>query len=219
MTWPHGDPNAVAARVLSDPIYRHAKATTAAAPAESPFLTILRWIWHHAIAPLLHPLAHAVAATRGVGTVAGTIMVVAALLGLAFVIFRLVVSLVRMPGPGGAGGRTAAVRGLEIERSALDWRRVARDAAARGDYARAIAALFSAALVELDERAVVAFDATRTPGEYRRLVRRARAAAAPAFDELTERFNRALYAAGTPVAAEYAAAERALAAFAPALSA
>jgi hypothetical protein len=214
VTWPHGDPNAVAARVLSDPAYRHAKATTAAAPAESPFLTILRWIWHHVIAPLLHPLAHAVAATRGVGTVAGTIMVVAALLGLAFVIFRLVLSLVRVPGPGGAGGRAAAVRGLDVERSAFDWRRVAR-----GDYARAIAALFSAALVELDERAVVAFDATRTPGEYRRLVRRARAAAAPAFDELTERFNHALYAAGTPVAAEYAAAERALAAFAPALSA
>ena len=216
MTWPHGDPNAVVARILRDSAYRTLPATSAAKPQESPLIVVLRWIWEHAIRPLLHPLAHAAVATRGIGAVAGYVLVVLALLGLAFLVFRLTVAVARRPvresGPAG----TAFA--LDVERGAREWRTLARAAAARGDYAHAIAALFNAALAELDERAVVAFDPARTPGEYRRLVRRARAAAAPPFDILTERFDRALYAEEPPHAAEFEAAERALAAFEPALT-
>jgi hypothetical protein len=94
---------------------------------------------------------------------------------------------------------------------------VARARACCG-YAGAIAALFGAALAELDARGLVAFDATRTPGEYRRLVRRARAQASVPFDDLAERFVRALYAPERPQPADYEAAERALAALEPALA-
>ncbi len=217
MTWPHGDPNAVVGRVLADPAYRSLSHTAGAAPQPSILGRAVRWLWHHALAPLLHPLAHAFAATRGAGTLVGFALVAAALLGLAFVVFRFALAFAHAPAP--KSGSRAAPGALAVERSARDWRVFAREAAARGEFSRAIAGLFNAALAELDERAVVAFDASRTPGEYRRLVRRARASAAAPFDELSERFNRALYAADPPVAAEYAAAERALAALAPTLSA
>jgi hypothetical protein len=217
VTWPRGDPNVVAERVLADSAYRSVRPAAAVPPRPSLLGDALKWTWHHLIAPLLHPLAHALAATRGAGTVTGFILVAAALLGLAFVAFRFALALAA--GPASAGRRSGPGRALEFARGASEWRALARAFAGQGEYARAIAALFSAALAELDERAVVAFDAARTPGEYRRLVRRARAAAATPFDELSERFNRALYAADPPAAAEYAAAERALAALAPALSA
>jgi hypothetical protein len=217
VSWPHGDPNAVVARVLRDPIYRHAAPTTNEKPQESLLEFVLSWLWDHLVKPLFHPIAHAFQATRGVGTVIGIVLVAAALLGLAFVVFRLVVAFAR--GPVKRRRARAAPHPIDDPSSARDWRALARAAAARGEFARAVAALFGAALAELDERAIVAFDASRTPGEYRRLVRRARASAASPFDELTERFSRALYAADPTVSAEYEAAERALAELEPALRA
>ena len=57
-------------------------------------------------------------------------------------------------------------RALAERRSSSEWRAAAADFAAKGEFARAIAALFSAALAELDERGLVALDPSRTPGEY-----------------------------------------------------
>ncbi|MBD5633243.1 MAG: hypothetical protein IAI49_02090, partial [Candidatus Eremiobacteraeota bacterium] len=172
MSWPHGDPNAVVARVLADPLYRSASRTTSQAPARSPLELAFAWLWEHAIRPLVHPIANALAATRGVGTTAGFVLVALALLGLGYLAFRLALALGRERTGGSRGG--GSLRPLDRERSAVDWRGLARAAAARAEYGAAIAALFNAALAELDERAVVAFDAARTPGEYRRMVRRAR---------------------------------------------
>ncbi len=213
--YPHGDPDAVARSVLADPAYRSAAPTTAVEPQPSLFALAWRWFAEHVLAPLFHPLARALAASHGAGTVVGVTLVVLALGLLAFVGFRLAVAFarpVRVP-----GGRGRAAGPLEPARSVADWLALAREAAARGAFADAISALFRAALAELDERAIVTFDAARTPGEYRRAVRRARAAAAAPFDELTERFVRAAFAEGTPQRAEFEAAERAFAALAPAL--
>jgi hypothetical protein len=217
VTWPHGDPNAVVRGILAGPGYHHIVKTTSEEPHEPLWFVVGQWVWDHLVKPLLHPLGHAIVATRGIGSAAGLILSLCALAALTFVVFRLATAVARAPVAARGGPRQ--MRMLEAERSARDWHAVARAAAARGDYAAAVAALFSAALAHLDERALVAFDASRTPGEYRRLVRRARAAAAPPFDALTERFDRALYAAEPTRAADYEAAERALAAFEPALGA
>jgi hypothetical protein len=214
VTWPHGDPNAVIKRVLADPAYRDAPATTAQKPHESLIGIVWDWIADH-VRPLFHPIAKALGATQGVGTLVGYVLIALALAALVFAVFRLVLAFARPAQR--RGDRRAEGNALDVERTPPEWRALARAAAARGDYAGAIAALFGAALAELDARALVAFDATRTPGEYRRLVRRARAQASVPFDELAERFVRALYAPERPQPSDYEAAERALAAFEPAL--
>jgi len=213
--YPHGDPDAVVHAVLADPAYGAAAPTTAVKPQPSLWEAAWQWFANHVLGPLFHPIARALAASRGAGTIVGVVLVVLALGLLAFVGFRLAVAFARPVVDAGARG---AVRGAhEPALSVQDWLALAREAAARGAYAEAIAALFRAALGELDERAIVTFDAARTPGEYRRAVRRARAAAAGPFDELAERFVRAAFADATPQRAEFDAAERAFAAFTPAL--
>jgi hypothetical protein len=212
--YPHGDPDRIIRSVLADPAYRSAAPTTAVAP--QPSLLELAWNWflEHVLRPLFHPLARALAASHGAGTIVGLLLLALALGLLAFVGFRLAVAFGR-PTLEAAGSRAFGAR--EAATPAADWLAAARAAAARGAYGEAISALFRAALAELDERAIVAFDAARTPGEYRRAVRRARAAAAAPFDDLAERFVRAAFADATPQRAEFDAAERAFAAFAPAL--
>ncbi len=210
MTWTNGDPNAVIKRVLDDPAYRDARATTAEKPHESLLGVIWDWIAEH-LRPLFHPIAKALGATQGASTLIGYVLIGLALVALVFAVFRLVLAFARPPIR--PGGRQAESLALDADRTSPEWRALARVAAARGDYAGAIAALFGAALAEL-----VAFDAARTPGEYRRLVRRARAQASAPFDDLAERFVRALYAPERPQPSDYEAAERALAAFEPALA-
>ncbi len=217
MTWPHGDPNVVARGILAGRAYAGIGHTTSTPPAKSIEQIVWEWLVDHVLRPLFHPLAHAFSASREAATVVGFLLVIAALGLVAFVAFRVLAAFVRAS-TGGDGGNATQSIPLDLG-DASDWRAIARALAARGDYARAIAALFSAALAELDARAIVAFDASRTPGEYARLVRRAKLAAAAPFDVLCERFVRALYAPTAPAAAEYEAAERALAAFEPALSA
>ena len=213
--WPHGDPNIVVHAVLAQPVFRAAAASSRAAPQRS--LPEIAWMWFvdHVLRPLFPTLAHALSASHGVGTVVGVALIVASLAGLGFAIVRLALAFAR---PAAGAAATGAASGpLAALRTPAQWRARAAGFATQGDYARAIAALFGAALAALDARALVPFDGARTPGEYRRLVRRSRQEAAGAFDELCDRYVRAAYAAARPGAADFAAAERALAAFEPAL--
>ena len=207
----HADPNLTIKHILAQPAY-HTAVTTDKAPPPSLWDQIWSWLGDH-LGWLLHPLVHVLAKSSKAGTVIGVILTIAALLALAYVVFRLAFALARGPR---ATQTSARIRPLHVRLSAAEARAAAADAAARGDYARAIAALFAAALAELDERAVVTFDATRTPGEYRRLVRGARQRAAPPFDELSEGFVRAAFGDVPVGRADFEAAERALAAFEPA---
>ncbi len=200
--------------MLAQPAYRHVTASTAEKPTPSLWQLAWEWFFDHVIRPLLHPIGSALKHSQGFGTWVGLMLIALALAGLAFVIFRLVLAFVRPrrdPQQAGDGG----LRTLADERSSVEWLALAREAAARGDYARAIAALFAGALAALDEHAVVAFDPARTPGEYRRLVRRSREAASGAFDDLCERFVRAAYAELPPERADFEAAERAFVRFEP----
>lgn len=86
-----------------------------------------------------------------------------------------------------------AVAALARDANSVDLLAAARLRAARGDYAQAIGLTFTAALRALDERAIVPYDAARTPGEYRRAIRRTQATLADPFDELARRYTLAVY--------------------------
>jgi hypothetical protein len=57
-------------------------------------------------------------------------------------------------------------------RTAQDWEAEARRAAAAGNLREAALALYQAVLLRLDSRGAVRFDPSKTPGDYRREVRR-----------------------------------------------
>ncbi|MBD5607146.1 MAG: DUF4129 domain-containing protein, partial [Candidatus Eremiobacteraeota bacterium] len=212
---PHGDPSRVVRTILAEPGYHLGAPSTAVAHQT---ILELAWTWlvDHVLRPLWHPIVKVLEASQGVGTAIGFLLIALALAAFAFIAFRLVVAFAR-PARSQASVAPSPGSSLVTARSSIAWREFARQAAARGDYGNAIACLFAAALVALDERAVVVFDAARTPGEYRRSVRRASVEAAPPFDELAERFVRAAYAADEPTASDFHAAERAFAAFEPAM--
>ena len=212
VAWPH-DPDAVARAVLAEPAFRAAPQTTATAAPPSLLDILWRWFFEHVLRPLLHPLASALSNAH-LAAPLGWVLIALALVAFTLAAARCALALARSR-PRKAGAAELG-RPLRAPRSAEGWLALAREAALAGDFARAIAALFAAALARLDEREVVAFDPARTPGEYRRLVRRACAAAAGAFDELALRFARAVYARGSANRDDFEAAEHALRAFEPA---
>ncbi len=212
--WPH-DPDAVVRAVLAQPVFHAASRSTATAPAPSLLDTLWRWFLEHVLRPLFHPLVSALAGSHA-AVPAGWALIVLSLGLFAFALARLALAFVRS-----APRRRDALesgRPLPESRRAEAWLAAARDAALAGDFGRAIAALFAAALARLDERGIITLDPARTPGEYRRLVRRTCGPAAPAFEELARRFVRAAYARGAAGRDEFEAAERAFAAFEPAQS-
>jgi len=212
MRWAHGDPNAVARAILAQPAFRRAPESTDVKPAPTFWEAIAQWVVD-AVRWLFRPIATALGHATGVGTVIGVVLIGLALVAFVYLVFRLAVAFARP-----AFGRAAdgsSERRLENEHTRADWLALARAAAANGDYAHAIAALFAAALAALDERAVVAFDPARTPGEYRRLVRRQARRASEPFDELTERFVRAAFAGRVAGRDDFDAAARAFASFEP----
>jgi hypothetical protein len=215
VTWPHGDPSAIVKAVLAERPYRAAPHVVAAKVHATLLGLVWDWLRDHVLRPIFGPLRRVLSASHGPASVLGVVLICAALCALAYVVFRLVVAFA---GPArSAMERAGDARELAGERSPAGWRALAREAAARSDYARAIAALFAAALAALDASNLVEVDPARTPGEYRRIVRRARAAAAAPFDDLADRFVRAAYAEGPPARVDFEAAERALAALEPEL--
>jgi len=90
-------------------------------------------------------------------------------------------------------------------------------AANAGRHAEAIALLFQASLVYFDSAGKVAYDASRTAGEYRRLVRRAVTPASPYFDALTGVFTFVAYAERQPSALDWLTAQNAFLALRPLL--
>ena len=188
--FPHGDPSAVIRDVLAQAAYRHVPATVAAPLQKSLLEIVFGWIFDHIIKPLLAPIGRALGAGRGVGTALGIVTIGIAALVLAYLVYRLAMRFARPPLVLDAVTQSS----LDGPHDTADWVAFARLAAARGDFAEAIAALFAAALATLDAAEIVRFDAARTPGEYRRIVRRERELAADAFDDLAQSFVRARFA-------------------------
>jgi len=215
--WPRGDPNVTIRSVLAQPAFRDAHAAPAAPSAIARWMAAVR-AWASDIVRWLYRGAQDAHGLRLVAIVAAAcllalVVVVACMLaiaGFALVLERLESGLLS----GSVLRRQAgAVSPIETEPPAL--RRDAAAAAAAGDYGRAIALLFRAALLDLDRAAIVTFDAARTPGEYRRLVRRALRAASAPFDELAVLFVHASFGTAPSCRVDYEAADRAYGAFAP----
>lgn len=199
--WPHGDPDALARAIEAQPAYR--VAPTSAKPPEPSLLEAFGDWLNHLLKPLFHWLE---GAQNGSAT---NVLLSLALLGavlavVAFAIVRILDALSRGRGASASGPHAGRAGALAPARGAAEWRALAERAAAAGDYAAAIAALFSAALAALDERGLVPFDSARTPGEYRRVLRRAATLskrARDSFDVLSECFVRAAFA-GLPADGE-----------------
>jgi uncharacterized protein DUF4129 len=210
--WPHGDPNVVVRSILAQPAYREAPKSSA--PAESLVNRIFGWIGDRLREVFKRFGAGPV--MTGSGVVVGWLLLLAAVIALANVIYRFAVLVA-----GGRAGRMArsAESALATPSTSAALRAAAVAAAERADYARAIVLLFRAALAALDERALILYDAARTPREYRRIVRRTVAAASGPFDELTARFVRATFAEASASRADYDAAAGAFDAFEPRASA
>ncbi len=213
-TWPRGDPSEVVKQILAQPAYR---SKTAGAETGHLRFWYEFWAWVGRITkPFWDWLDHLFKSAHGVATPLTYVVVGLLALSVAFLIVRIVLAFAK---PALDARQEARTGGTVSERpSAEEWQRRAAQAGASGDYARAIAALFAAALAALDERMLVPFDASRTPGEYRRLVRRVVAAAETPFDALSERFVYAAFAARESDRADYEAALGAYQRFRPALS-
>ncbi|MDQ6780840.1 MAG: DUF4129 domain-containing protein, partial [Candidatus Eremiobacteraeota bacterium] len=93
------------------------------------------------------------------------------------------------------------------------------EAAASGRYAQAITLLFQASLLCFDAAGTVMYDASRTAGEYRRLIRRKAAPASPHFDTLAGAFTFVAYADGAPSSQDWNSAQSAFLALRPLASA
>jgi len=191
-SWPHGDPNAVVKDVLTQSAYR-AKPTHSDAPVLRFWSQFWEWLGN-LVRPFFRWLDHVLGSGGAPAQVITFAIGVVTVVLLGFLIYRIILAFAQPV----VERRRAAEHALEQRLDAAAWQAFAAERAARGDYAQAIAALFAAALALLDERALVPFDSSRTPGEYRRLVRRASEAVAAPFDVLADRFVRAAFAPDAP---------------------
>ena len=167
--WPHGDPRAVAQRILADRHFQLAPQK----PGDKSWLELLgdavSELWRRLTAPLGHLLGN-----QTLTTVIGIVVLVALLVLLGFVVARFARGLRATPR---ARVRTDAFA-LADDADARTLFARALAAAAEGRHHDAAALLWASALRSLDERGRVRYDPARTPGEWRRAVRD------PAFDAL-----------------------------------
>ena len=208
--WPNGDPNAVVKQVLAQTAYRRTP-TQPDSPILRFWYELGQWL-DHLFSPFRKWLDHALSSGHGTAQIIVAVIVILTILVLVFLIYRVVLAFAK---PVVEARRLAAVGRLDERMDADAWRVLAAERAAAGDYARAIAALFRAALALLDESALVPFDPSRTPGEYRRLVRRESERIAAPFDVLSDRFVWAAFAEAVPQRGDFEAASAAFGSFRP----
>ena len=167
-TWPHGDPRDVAHRILADRRFHAAPQR----PGEKSWLELLLdalgALWRRITEPLNHVLGN-----QTLTTAIGLIVLVALVVFVAIVVARFAR---RARAPKAASARPGTFALDDADARTLFARALA--AAAEGRHHDAAALLWASALRALDERGRVRYDAARTPGEWRRVVRD------PAFDAL-----------------------------------
>jgi hypothetical protein len=176
--WPHGDPRDVIRHVLADPRFARAPKRAAEKTWFEMLTDALGDLWHRITEPLRHLTGNS-ALTTAIGI--AVLVVVAA--GLTVVIALFVTRIARRR------ARSAAVAtATEFGAGARKLLGLALEAAAAGRYHEAAALLWASALRALDEGGRVHYDPSRTPGEWRRIVRD------PSFDALARDAVVALFA-------------------------
>src|SRR5450755_152858 len=147
----------------------------------------------------------AAAGIPAIGNILATVLLIAAVVALAFLAYRFALLVVRRGGR--RDGSAAAGVPLETAVDADAMYEAARAAARSGSYGNAIALLFNAALIALDRSGRVPYDAARTAGEYRRAVRRNVATASTSFETLARAFTFVAYAQAPAAESDWRAAD------------
>lgn len=210
---PPRDVAAAASRILAQPAYRTARTGPAPAPQRTLWDKILGWIVAQ-IGKLFMGLAQATAGVPLLGSVFAIALITVAVIGLAYIGFRIADGLALRR-------KTVSIDGeaLTPNISADQLHAAAVSAARDGAYARAIALLFHASLLQLDRTRSVQYDAARTPGEYRRLVRAKAPPIASDFDALARVFTLAAFADARVDEADWTAARSSYRSLFPTLAA
>jgi Domain of unknown function (DUF4129) len=151
----------------------------------------------------------AAAGTPFLGNIFAFILITAAALALAFLVFRIAMTFVARRAR--ASGSIVAGTPLTATASADETYADACAAARSGAYGLAIALAFQAALLALDRSGRVPYDSARTAGEYRRAVRRSVVAAAASFETLARAFTYVAYAQAPAGESDWRAADAAYA--------
>jgi hypothetical protein len=194
-----GDPAARARAVLADPVFSHPKHD--AKPAQKSAWDRF-WEW---VGDRINEFFHAIFRHAVVGKDASSALGIAALLAAVLVLVVVLARVLLRTQRATFSASDAAQGGFDPQQllAAADAR------AATGDFAGAVIGAFVAGLARLDRSGVVAYDATLTPNEYRRLVRSARPDLADPFDRLTRAFVPAAYDDRPLDAVQYAVARSA----------
>ena len=185
---PKTDVAAAVRSILAQPAYNALQTKPAQAPPPTIWERILQWIGDK-LNELFGRIASATQSVPVLGEIIGYALIAAAIAGLAFVGYRIARRLAarRTTRPEGVGealpaqANADALYGLALER--------ARD----GDAGQAVALAYQAALVLLDRSDRVEYDASRTAGEYRRIVARRTPSIASFFDALARLFVAAAF--------------------------
>jgi uncharacterized protein DUF4129 len=186
---PRADVQSTVSSILAQPAYRVAETKPAPPPQQTIWEKFLEWIQRW-ISALFDRLSRVTEGVPLLGDVFAIVLITIAVLGLAYVGYRLADGIVarRRTARGDAGEPLDAVLAPdELHAAALE-------AARAGDYARAVALLFHAALLALDRGSNIAYDPALTAGEYRRIVRRRAGWLSSDFDVLARIFTAAAFA-------------------------
>ncbi len=189
MRTPESDPTAIAQKVLSARAYQVGGAGPAPPPHETLWEKFLGFI-AKLLGRILSGIFRATASTPILGQIFAVVIVLLLVAALSYLVFRLFDALSKSrPSAQGDDGSPIpqAIDPDELYRRGLL-------AASTGHYAQAIAMLFQASLANFDRQGTVAFDPSRTPGEYRRAVKRKAAAASFDFDTIAHAFIMAAFA-------------------------
>jgi uncharacterized protein DUF4129 len=188
-TAPRADVQSTVSAIIAQPAYHVAQTKPAPPPQQTIWEKVLAWIerW---IASLFDRLSRVTQGVPWLGDVFAVALIAIAVLGLGYVGYRLADGILSRR----RAARVDAGEPLEAPLAADELHAAALEAARAGDYARAVALLFHAALLALDRDSNIAYDPALTAGEYRRIVRRRARALANDFDVLARLFTAAAFA-------------------------
>jgi hypothetical protein len=165
--WPHGDPRDVARSLLRD--RRFGGQTSDKKPEPTLWDRILGWIGDR-LSEIFNGIGHVLGSNNPWNVALAWAVSIGIALGFIYLVYRLVSSYALSRGESPRRGKRAGYS-LESRQSGRELRSAALAAAQAGRYREAAALLFGSAIQTLDELGRVPYDAARTPGEYRRIVR------------------------------------------------
>lgn len=172
------------------------------APVETPLLlrwigSAFRWLGERLVPVLRRLMPDLDFSHPGWETFGFALLGLGGLLGVALLSYLvyLAVRAVRRRRRSGSrrGGGVA-----EVPATVADWEALARSAAAREDWRQAAMALYQAVLLRLSAMGVLTLDRAKTPGDYRRDLRRGNGELATRFEAFLRTFERIAYGASAP---------------------